>query len=83
MVLAEPGDALLIRSDVWHGGGTNRTRETRYVVESVYGRRKLAQKFFPYVTSDRAKPLIDPRTERAASDRQRRLLGVHPVSTYG
>lgn len=78
-VLAKAGDVLLFRSDVWHGGGANRSpNRDRLVVETVYGARKVANKFFPYVGFELA-----DTTRQAASARQLRLLGFHPVSNYG
>lgn len=78
-VLATAGDALLFRSDVWHGGGANTTVDRhRHVVETVYGQRKVAQKFFPYLDFQLA-----AATREAASTQQLRLLGQHPVSNYG
>jgi len=51
----------------------------RLVVETVYGRRKVAQKFFPYIDVKLAEA-----TMAAATPRQRRLLGTsHIISTYG
>ena len=65
--------------DVWHGGGANHTDRMRLVVETVYGRRKVAQKFFPYIDVKLAEA-----TMAAATPRQRRLLGAsHIISTYG
>lgn len=78
VVLAQAGDVLLMRSDLWHGGGTNRSRRSRFVVETVYGRRKLSQKFFPYLDFE-----LSPTIRAAATPRQRRLLGAHPVGNYG
>jgi hypothetical protein len=46
VVCAQQGDCLLFRSDVWHGGGLNDTAERhRFVCETVYGARKISQKF--------------------------------------
>ena len=47
-------------------------------METVYGQRKLAQKFFPYLGFE-----LDGRAHAAATARQRRLLGNHAVSNYG
>jgi len=64
---------------VWHGGGENATADRhRYVCETVYGARKVAQKFWPYTGFKLA-----AQTRDAATDRQLRLLGEHPISNYG
>lgn len=46
--------------------------------ETVYGARKVAQKFWPYTGFTLA-----GATRAAASDRQLRLLGTHDISNYG
>lgn len=48
VVCAKRGDCLLFRSDVWHGGGLNTSDRHRYICETVYGARKIAQKFVSY-----------------------------------
>jgi hypothetical protein len=79
VVLARAGAVLLFRSDVWHAGGRNRTDRTRYVVETVYGRRQVSQKFFPYLDF-----CLDGRARDAATPRQLRLLGgAHKEGNYG
>lgn len=79
VVIAKAGDTLLFRSDVWHSGGLNVTSDTtRLLCETVYGARKVAQKFWPYVEFK-----LNPATRAAATERQMRLLGVHGISNYG
>jgi hypothetical protein len=78
-VLAKAGDALLFRSDVWHSGGKNASPDrSRYLCETVYGARKVAQKFWPYTDF-----VLEQATRAAATERQLRLLGAHAVSNYG
>lgn len=77
-VLASAGDALVFRSDVWHAGSDNTTRESvRYLLQVHYGRREMAQHFSPF-TAWR----FDPRVLAAATRRQRRLLGDHEPGPY-
>ncbi len=77
-VLCRAGDVLLFRSDAWHAGSANRSQRTRYLVETAYGRRFMAQKFWPYVNFRHDEAIL-----AQATPRQRRLLGEHPMSAYG
>jgi hypothetical protein len=80
VVLAQAGDTLLFRSDVWHSGGVNRRADaTRLLCETVYGQRKVAQKFWPYTMGFQ----LSPSTRAAATQRQMRLFGAHSISNYG
>jgi ectoine hydroxylase-related dioxygenase (phytanoyl-CoA dioxygenase family) len=77
-VLASAGDALVFRSDVWHGGSDNRTASAvRYLLQVHYGRREMAQHFSPYLAWR-----FDPHVLAAASKRQLRLLGHHDPGAY-
>lgn len=77
-VLCQAGDALVMRSDVWHSGGANRSAErVRDMLQVHYGRRMVAQKFSPYLTWR-----FNPEVLAAATPRQRRLLGEHEESVY-
>jgi ectoine hydroxylase-related dioxygenase (phytanoyl-CoA dioxygenase family) len=72
------GDALAFRSELWHRGGDNATRDrVRYVLQVHYARREMAPHFSPY---------LDWRFDRnviaAATPRQRRLLGDHPPGAF-
>ena len=78
-ILAKAGDVALFRSDLWHSGGEHRdASRTRYVIETAYGRRMVAQKFYPYLDFR-----LEPTIAAAASARQLRLLGRHERSNYG
>lgn len=77
-VLCEAGDVLMFRSDVWHSGSRNRTPDrSRYLLQTHYGRRMVAQKFSPYLQWR-----FNPEVIAAATPRQRRLLGEHGASEY-
>jgi ectoine hydroxylase-related dioxygenase (phytanoyl-CoA dioxygenase family) len=78
-ILAQAGDIALFRSDLWHSGSANRTSDrTRRVIDTSYGRRVMAQKFYPYLNFRHDESLL-----AEANPRQRRLLGEHQVSSYG
>ncbi|HET8731064.1 MAG TPA: phytanoyl-CoA dioxygenase family protein [Moraxellaceae bacterium] len=77
-VLCSAGDVLVFRSELWHAGGRNRTRNrSRHLLQVHYGRRMVAQKFSPYPDFR-----FLPATLAAATPRQRRLLGEHVPSEY-
>jgi ectoine hydroxylase-related dioxygenase (phytanoyl-CoA dioxygenase family) len=72
------GDALVFRSEVWHRGGDNATRDrVRYVLQVHYARREMAPHFSPYLDWR-----FDPAVIAAASPRQRRLLGDHEPGAF-
>ena len=77
-VLALPGDALVFRSDLWHGGSDNRTAAgVRHLLQVHYGRREMAAHFSPYLDWR-----FDSHVLAAATGRQRRLLGDHEPGPY-
>lgn len=78
VVLANAGDALIFRSDVWHAGSANLTaKKIRYLLQVHYARREMAQHFSPYLDWRFNADLL-----AAASKRQRRLLGDHAPGAY-
>lgn len=77
-VLCDAGDVLIFRSDLWHSGSDNFTKDqTRYLLQVHYGRREMAQHFAPYLNWQ-----FNPAVLAAATPRQRRLLGDHPEAEY-
>ncbi len=77
-LLCQAGDALVFRSDLWHGGGANHSNgQVRDMLQVHYGRRMVAQKFSPYLHWR-----FNPEVLAAATPRQRRLLGEHEESVY-
>lgn len=78
-VLVPAGDAMLFRSEVWHSGSVNKTKDrTRYLLQVHYARRGIAQRFPPYTEFVYNKEVL-----AAASDRQLRMLGKHKIGAYG
>ena len=78
VVLAQPGDMLLFRSDVWHSASVNLTDGTaRLVVETNFGASKVAGGAYggggPY-----RHLALSAATEEAATDGQLRVLGKPP-----
>ncbi len=77
-VLCQAGDALVLRSDVWHSGGANcSAARARDMLQVHYGRRMVAQKFSPYLDWR-----FNPQVLEEATPRQRRLLGDHEEAEY-
>ncbi|MBV2135158.1 phytanoyl-CoA dioxygenase family protein [Pseudomonas sp. MAP12] len=77
-VLCRAGDVLMFRSELWHAGSDNRSRDrSRYLLQVHYGRRMVAQKFSPYLHWQ-----FNPAVLAAATPRQRRLLGEHQEAEY-
>ncbi len=77
-ILCHAGDALMFRSELWHGGSDNRTADRcRSMLQVHYGRRMVAQKFSPYLHWQ-----FNPAVLAAATARQRRLLGEHAEAEY-
>lgn len=77
-VLCNAGDVLFFRSDLWHSGGDNRTRDhVRYLLQVHYGRREMAPHFSPFLEWQ-----FNPEVLAACNSRQRRLLGEHAQGAY-
>lgn len=78
-VLCNAGDGMLFRSEVWHGGSKNNTKDrVRYLLQVHYAQRGIAQRFNPYLEFEH-----NPVVKAAANERQLRLLGKHPIGAYG
>lgn len=77
-VLCRAGDMLFFRSELWHSGSDNETKDqTRYLLQVHYGRRMVAQKFSPYIDWR-----FNPRVLERCTERQLRLLGDHAAGAY-
>lgn len=76
-VLCDAGDVLLFRSEIWHTGSKNTSNKDRYLIQTHYSRREIAQQFSPYM-----KFQFSPHIIEVANPRQRRLLGEHSPSAY-
>lgn len=77
-ILCGAGDVLLFRSELWHAGSRNATKDcARYLLQVHYGRRMVAQKFSPYIDWR-----FNPEVIARCTPRQRRLLGDHEAAEY-
>lgn len=79
-LVARAGDVCLFVSDVWHRRLPTLPGDTgRYFLQAHYGRRDIAQRVR---TTGEVNHVSSEAAGRATSDRQRRLLGLHPPFFY-
>lgn len=76
--MVKAGDAVVFRSEVWHRGTPNTSKETRYLLQVHYAQRMITQKFPPYLNRFQ----FNQELLASATPRQRRLLGDHVKSNY-
>ena len=77
--VGKAGTAVLWNDQSWHRGGPNRSEgRVRWVQQAPYGRRFIAQRFFPFVNYRMPEAVLE-----RANPRRRRLLGVHSAGAYG
>ena len=79
-LLTRAGDAGLFVSDVWHrrmptGDGDH----GRFFLQVHYGRRDIAQRLLP---TSQVNSLSPDAIARAGSERERRVIGLHPPLFY-
>lgn len=73
------GTCVLWHDQVWHRGAPNRSQNrVRWVQQAPYGRRFIAQRFWPFVNYHLPEEILE-----RANPRRRRLLGVHRPGAYG
>jgi ectoine hydroxylase-related dioxygenase (phytanoyl-CoA dioxygenase family) len=79
-LLAKAGDVCLFVSDVWHRRLPCREGDTgRYFLQAHYGRRDIAQRVRP---TSQINHVSGEAAARAGSEREKRLLGLHPPFFY-
>lgn len=77
--IAKAGDCTLQNGQAWHRGATNLTKDRSRVVQQVsYGRRFIAQRFYPFVNYHLPEEILE-----RAPERRKRLFGIHPRGAYG
>ena len=73
------GTAVLWNDQTWHRGATNVSADrTRWVLQAPYGRRWIAQRFWPFVSYRLPEGVL-----QRANPRRQRLLGCHGFGAYG
>lgn len=85
-LMCKAGDAMLFRSDIWHGALPNVSNERRYMLQVHYGTAYIER---PFVSPWSRNHRVFPETSiDRCTDRQRRLLGEkqdgyhHPQGSY-
>ncbi len=79
-IVAKAGDVALFVSDVWHRRLPSSSEDTgRFFLQVHYGRRDIAQRIRPTSVVNHVSPEAEKRIE---SDRERKLLGLHPGMFY-
>jgi len=79
-LITRAGDAGLFVSDVWHRRMPTRDGDHgRFFLQVHYGRRDIAQRL---LTTREANQLSPEAIARARSERERRLIGLHPPFFY-
>ena len=79
-LLTRAGDAGLFVSDVWHRRMPARDGEHgRFFLQVHYGRRDIAQRL---LTTAEVNHLSPEAIARSQTDRERRVIGLHPMFFY-
>ena len=74
------GDVVFFVSDVWHRRMPTGPDDTgRFFLQMQYGRRDIAQRLR---TTDRVHHLSSEAVERAVTERDRTVAGLHPAGFY-
>lgn len=77
--IGKAGTAVLWHDQTWHRGGINQTPDRfRWVQQAPYGRRFIAQRFYPGITYHMPEAILE-----RANSRRKRLLGIHGPGAYG
>ena len=78
--LGKAGDVVFFVSDIWHRRmPTTPDDQGRFFLQVQYGRRDIAQRL---QTTDKVNYLSDEALERAETDRQKSVVGLHPPGFY-
>ncbi|MFT6301371.1 MAG: hypothetical protein ACI9XK_003921 [Granulosicoccus sp.] len=78
--LGNAGDAVFFVSDIWHRRmPTSSDDKGRFFLQVQYGRRDIAQRL---QTTDIVNHLSDEAIERAVSEREKTVVGLHPPGFY-
>ena len=78
-LLMRAGDLYLMNGQTWHRGRPNASERIRYLLHQVYGRRCMAQIFWPYLNYH-----MPPHVREDGTDeRLLRVRGKHVERAYG
>jgi ectoine hydroxylase-related dioxygenase (phytanoyl-CoA dioxygenase family) len=79
-LITKAGDAGLFVSDVWHRRMPTRDGDHgRFFLQVHYGRRDIAQRLIPTAERNQLSP---EAIARAETERERRVIGLHPAFFY-
>jgi len=76
---AKAGDAIAFVSDIWHRGTPAEPEFGRFFLQCHYARRDIAQRIH---TTDQVNHIAPEAAARAETERERRLIGLHPMFFY-
>lgn len=76
--VGKAGDVVIFNGQTWHRGALNDNDEPRIVQQVTYGRRWVAQRFYPFLNYK-----MPDEAYEMATPQQRQLLGEHPRGAYG
>ncbi|HEY5288754.1 MAG TPA: phytanoyl-CoA dioxygenase family protein [Caulobacteraceae bacterium] len=79
MLPAKAGDAIAFVSDIWHRGTPAQPEFGRFFLQCHYARRDIAQRIYP---TDEVSHAAPQAAARAETERERRLIGLHPMFFY-
>lgn len=77
-IFCKAGDMYLFNNQGWHRGAPNNSDRTRYYCGMSFGRRFMAQRFYPFVNYQLPAHVLE-----RADERRRRVLGLHKSGAYG
>ena len=77
-VHVEAGTLYFQHPQVWHRGAPNTSTRTRYILQYAYGKRFIAQRFYPFLNYKMPEYVF-----AGADERLLRVLGKHPKGAYG
>jgi len=79
-IYGKAGDIYLHNGQCWHRGAPNTSDQTRYLLQLAYGRRWMAQRFYPFTGYSLPAQVI---SHAKGDERMLRVLGHHPKGPYG
>lgn len=73
------GTCVLWNDQTWHRGGPNTSEgRIRWVIQTPYARRFIAQRFYPFIDYH-----LPAHVMARANPARKRILGLHDVGAYG
>ena len=77
--VGKAGTVVMWNDQTWHRGGPNKSADRiRWVLQAPFGRRWVAQRFYPFIEYRLPEGLLE-----RSSERRRTRLGVHGIGSYG